>query len=362
MNCKKWIATALGLLAGGGAAWASGFHTSEFSAAHVGQATAGVTLTENAAVVAINPSAMVRLEEGWHFLGGFAVFDAEADWAALDSSGAVIESGKTVGTIPTSPHGYGVWNLGDYAVGVGLFFPFNAIAEYPADWPGRDVTIKQEINVGYNAFTGAWAIDEEISVGLAIYFIGARAELTRSLTVTPGVEIPLTFGATGDEIGFNISFLYEGDNWAVGVTHAPEYDLELNGAVRFDTSQAPGAHQHLPRLHRQHHLGHAVGDGTGGVLEGKPAQPALLFGTDGDPHRMVPLQGVAHKVRHGQAAARIRVSTQLGRYHRHQAGGQLGALPRGRYGPSDPRGDIYRRKPRSRGYPGAGGSRWRRAQ
>ena len=258
MNCKKWIATALGLLAGGGAAWASGFQTSEFSAAHVGQATAGVTLTENAAVVAINPAAMVRLEEGWHFLGGFAYFDAEADWATLNPDGTVDDSGTTVGTIPTSPHGYGVWNLGEYAVGVGLFFPFNAIAEYPADWPGKAVTIKQELNVGYNAFTGAWAVSEGISLGLAINLIGARAELTRSLIVTPGVEIPLTLGATGDEIGFNISFLYEGDNWAIGVTHAPEYDLELNGAVRFDTSQAPGLTSTFP-------------DGTASTTLGMPS-------------------------------------------------------------------------------------------
>lgn len=240
MSLKIWTATLLGLIAGGGSAWASGFYTAEFYAAQVGQALAATTLVENAGVVASNPSAMVRLEEGMHVLGGISLFDINVDYQALDASGNVSESGSSTTDVEPGPAAYGVWNMGDTAFGVGLYFPFASRAEYAPDWAGRHLLIRQEITVGYTAVSGAIKMSENTSLGIGVNFIGATALLTQSFTtLTPGEEILATLGATGETIGLSVSFLYFGENWAVGFNHNPEYDLTLDGAANFDTSSTP---------------------------------------------------------------------------------------------------------------------------
>ena len=64
-------------LFGLGTAWGSGFHTAEYHAAYFGQALSGITMTENAGVIATLPAAMVRVAEGDHVLDGLTHFDAQ---------------------------------------------------------------------------------------------------------------------------------------------------------------------------------------------------------------------------------------------------------------------------------------------
>ena len=216
-------------------AMASGFHTGEHHTAYAGQATAGLTLTENAGVVAQLPAAMVRLDKGIHALGGLNYYVPKFDYEALNTG----EKGSTTTPPVLGPFAYGVDNLGDWAFGAGLYFPFNVVIEYPLNWAGRGILTREEVNVGYMAFTGARAITDDLSLGVSLNFIGARVKLDQTQVVYPGTEVPTQLGGKGSATGFSFSALYELEHWSFAFIHSPGYDLEGEGKVLFDTSQDP---------------------------------------------------------------------------------------------------------------------------
>lgn len=241
MNWSRHFALALGaLLLLAGPAWGSGFATSEHYAGYIGQATAGMTLMENAGVVAHLPASMVRLEEGGHAMGGLVYFDPKFDWEAEG------KSGSTVTDDVISPHGFGVYNRGQYALGLGVYFPYNVDIEYPSDWPGREELVREKLVVGYTALAGAYAFNEDFSAGVTVNFINAWANLKRRIVVAPGTEIPVELGGTADTVGGSASVLYHSDHWSVGLRHSPKYTLEIDGKVKFDTSAAPGLASSFP--------------------------------------------------------------------------------------------------------------------
>lgn len=230
------IAAAL-WLALAGAAWGAGFQTAEYHAAYVGQATAGLTLLENAGMVAHLPSGMVRLPEGQYVLGGATYFVPEFEYKALESD----ETGTTTTEPILGPHGFGIYNRRDWAVGAGVYFPFNVDAEYKDTWAGRDQFTRERLIVGYTSLAGAYAINDELSVGGAVNFVDAWVQLKRRVIVSPGAEIPVELGGTGDAIAYSASVLYHTDNWSVGLTHNPKYTLQIDGTADFDTSAVPAS-------------------------------------------------------------------------------------------------------------------------
>lgn len=225
-----------------GSVQAAGFHTGEYYTAYTGQATAGLTLLENAGLMSTLPSGMVRLDEGIHALGSLTLFTPKVEYSTLDGS----ESGSNEKETTLGPHAFGVYNQGDWAVGMGMYFPFNVSIKYPKDWAGRSDLIEESLFVGYQALSGAYAINEEMSVGGSINFIGAWVQLKLIENATGGIEIPVEFGGTANEIGYNVSFLYDDGIWAAGMTYNPGYTLHGEGNVKFDTSQAPGLTGSLP--------------------------------------------------------------------------------------------------------------------
>lgn len=252
MNPMKIIASLLLCASGlllltGSQVLASGFHTAEFSASHVGQATAGLTLTENAGVVATLPAGMVRLDEGAHALAGATYF--VSDFSYTTENG---ESGSTTSAPVLGPHLYGVYNTGSLAFGMGQYFPFNVDIQYADDWEGRSELTQEKLIVGYTALTAAMGIGDSSSIGLAINAVSGWAKLKQTIRVSPGVEVPLELGGTGETIGYQASYLFQSENLTFAASHAPGYTLEIDGTVAFETSHVPGLTASFP-------------DGNGGV-------------------------------------------------------------------------------------------------
>ena len=230
------------LPAAAGTVQASGFHTAEFHTAYVGQATAGVTLTENAGVVAQLPAGMVRLDEGNHALGGFNQYVPKFDYTATNSG----ETGSTTTDPITGPFAYAVHNAGKWAAGAGLYFPFNVVIQYPDNWAGRSILTKEEVNVGYFALTGAYALNDDLSFGLAVNFIGSRVRLQQTQVVAPGTEVPTTLGGTTENLGGQFSLLYDQEHWRLALAHSPKYTISGEGNAQFDTSANPSLTSTFP--------------------------------------------------------------------------------------------------------------------
>jgi len=240
-NLKRAALALAALLALAQSAMGAGFQTAEHYAAYVGQATAGLLLTENAGVVASLPAGMVRLETGLHVMAGITHFTPSSTY----DTGT--ESGSTITEPVVGPHVYAVQHYGgNIAVGAGKYFPFNVDVEYKDDWQGAHIFTREKLIVAYNSLSGAYAINDNMSVGGSLNLIEGWVQLNQVLTVMPGTTVPVTLGGTTQDFGFNASFMYQSDNLSVGLNYQPQKTLHFEGSVDFDTSQAPGLSATFP--------------------------------------------------------------------------------------------------------------------
>lgn len=213
-------------LFGSGTAWGSGFHTAEYHAAYIGQALAGITMTENAGVIATLPAAMVRVAEGDHVLGGLTHFDAQYDATPTDTSQSpASEIGDTI----IAPHAYYLQNFQSWAWGVGLYFPFNDVIKWPQGWAGRTELVEEELNVQYLSFSGAYALNREFSFRGSLIYIDGKARIERDTDALSGFGVPfvpLQVTADDQRFGLNVSVMYDSGSVAIGLNHSPKYSLE----------------------------------------------------------------------------------------------------------------------------------------
>jgi len=234
MKRRIGYAAALVLTLGAPLAWGSGFHLEEYHAAYVGQATAGITMSESAGVVATLPAAMVRLPRGVHALGGVTRYDSRFEATGLDGS----DPAHTIHGPSVVPHLYGVHNNGDWAWGIGQYYPFGVKIAWREDWPGRRLFTEQGLSVGYTSLVGAYALGETVSLGVGLNRAAGTAVQKKftSTPLAPGIEVLTVVEAHATEWVWNLSLLHDTGTFAAALIHAPPYTLKGQGTVEF----APG--------------------------------------------------------------------------------------------------------------------------
>ncbi|MDH5752095.1 MAG: outer membrane protein transport protein, partial [Deltaproteobacteria bacterium] len=104
----------------------------------------------------------------------------------------------------------------------------------------RHLLYEEVLTVGYQNLSGAYSINDQISVGGGLNFVGAWVQLKQKIPIAPGVEIPVVLGGTASTTAFSLSGFYDNGSVAAGLTYSPGYVLNGEGNVQFDTSAAPG--------------------------------------------------------------------------------------------------------------------------
>jgi long-chain fatty acid transport protein len=219
----------------GTVAHGAGFNTPQSGASYTAQGQGGITFFDNAGLVAQNPAAMVKLAQGTHVYGGLARY--ETDYTYEDLEGG--NKASTTHDPPVAPHLYGLYNTGDWAVGTGLYLPFNSSIAWPDDWFGRDVLTRLELRTLNQPIVGAIRFGD-LSVGGGVNFISAQVELERE--VSTGGGIPAKLGGSGSTSGYNFSVLYDQGNWAAALQYNSDFTVPGDGKVQFDTSGVASAY------------------------------------------------------------------------------------------------------------------------
>jgi long-chain fatty acid transport protein len=227
MRYLSLLLSVAAVLAYSGVAAASGFQTFESDAAHTGQATAGMTMTENASVVAELPAAMVRMEGKGGSLVGATQYDPKYHAnVAVPGLSSETTTGKVV-----APHAYFVHNAKSWAWGAGLYYPYNVVVEWPSNWYLNTAVIKDEIRTQYLAFSGAYAANDQFSLGGSLIYIDLRAKLTSDANPSPAAVSPSTVDVKGTKVGYNVSGMWTADQIAVGLNHNFGYEISADGTA-----------------------------------------------------------------------------------------------------------------------------------
>lgn len=240
MKALRHFLVALSAVVLGSTVQAAGFNTPQSGASYTAQGQGGITFFDNAGLVAQNPSAMVKLDNGVHVYGGLARYESHYSYSDLDG-GNRAETNHSPATVP---HFYALYNNGDMAVGTGVYLPFNSALEWPKDWAGRDVltsirlaTLNQPIVVA-----GKFG---NFSVGGGLDFYAAQVELEREVIYSGQDSFTATLGGSGNGTGYNASLLYDGGTVAFAASYHSRFTIAGDGKANFDTSDAPPVYTNL---------------------------------------------------------------------------------------------------------------------
>lgn len=205
---------------------AAGFSIFEAGARALGMGGALTARADDPSAIFFNPAGIARLDNTQVYLGGSLIF-ASTDFSGADPSPGAGMDGKT-GTMvfyPVNLHATHKFS-NDIAVGIGLFnnFGLGQDWEYPATFPGRDITFKVQLVTWNLNPTIAWAPNEMFSVGAGVQILYLDVDINRYIVTTgsPGINVGgVNLNANDVSAGFN-----------VGVQACPNDDVVLGASFR----------------------------------------------------------------------------------------------------------------------------------
>lgn len=226
----------------------AGFQLKEQSGSLQGLSFAGASAkADDASVMFYNPAGITRLKgtqghanislikPSAKFKNDVSGFTAAAALGATAHT-ATDGNGGDAGSLAAVPALYAVSSM-DNGVRYGLAIntPYGLTTEYDEGWVGRYHAIKSELVTINVAPTVAWKVNEEWSVGGAINFQYASAELTNATRLNnAGLPDALTT-LSGDDLGFGfrVGTMYEpSENTRIGLAYQSGIHHKLEGEVR----------------------------------------------------------------------------------------------------------------------------------
>ena len=267
-NNRKIRASAIALAVMGtlfvGQAAASGFQLREQSVKNLGKSSAGSMVGKDAAVVSLNPAAMVNLDKN----------TIQADLTVIDLSAKFTGGGAILGN-PLKPLSGG--NGGDpgdptlvpnmaavfpmhgalegLTLGASLGAPFGLATEYDNGWVGRYRALKSDVKTMDLTLSAALKLGDGVSIGAGFIWERAQATLTKAIDFGTAIcaasnpancfnpsypfqpqSLDGAFEVKGadNSIGFVVGAqIAPNDKLAIGVSYRSEIKHELKGDLDF---------------------------------------------------------------------------------------------------------------------------------
>lgn len=268
-NNRKIRASALALAVIGtllaGQAMASGFQLREQSVKNLGRSSAGSMVGKDAAVVSLNPAAMVNLDKNT-FQADLTVIDLNAKFTGggtiLGNPAASLSGGN--GGDPGDPtlvpnmaavfpmHGA----LEGLTLGASVGAPFGLSTNYDKNWVGRYRALESDVKTVDLTLSAALKLSDGISIGAGV--IWERGEATLSKAIDFGTAIcagsgnplncfnpsypfkpqqldgSLTVKGSDNGIGYVVGAqIAPSDSLTIGVSYRSEIKHELKGSLDF---------------------------------------------------------------------------------------------------------------------------------
>ena len=241
----------------GNAALASGYNFGTQSARNMGTANAGAAEAADASTIYYNPAGLTNVE-GTTASVDLAVVAPKSSFnftQATTGAGVAVNPASNGGKFLDThyvPHAYFSKQINDkYTVGVGVFVPFGASADFDSDFAGRYYIRQTELqSVNINP-TLAIKLDDRNSVGIGVSAQYFDASLERDYNIralvasNPATAAAAGFYAgasdshakvTGNDwgYGFNLGYMFKpNDDTRIGVAYRSQIKHELKGDVTF---------------------------------------------------------------------------------------------------------------------------------
>lgn len=220
---------------------AAGFGLAEVSGSGLGNAFAGgAAVAEDASSIYTNPASMTYVQ-GMQAVGALHLIKPNAEF---NNEGSVPGTFRTLGgeggdaaDLAFVPNMYFKMDINDNVkFGVGINAPFGLKTEYDKTWLGRFQGIKSDLKTININPAIAFKVNDQLSLGVGVSAMYAKAELTSAVNVGPG-PIERKSKVEGDDwgFGFNLGAIYQvTTDTRLGVSYRSKVKQELEGESKSD--------------------------------------------------------------------------------------------------------------------------------
>jgi len=222
--------------------FASGFQLNEHGARAMGQGGAFAARSSDLSAMYFNPAGLANQKGLRAYVGGTMILPKTSFTSA---AGKLTDMVSQTFLIPSIYLGYGMEN--GLSFGVGFNAPFGLGTEWPANWDGRLVAVKTDLqNLAINP-TIAYKVSEQFMIGVGMSYTFSKVEMGYDIGTYSSLAPPtpaatpghIALDATGNGINFNVGAIYKPlPEMSIGASYRHSTKIDYEGTAAFTNMQA----------------------------------------------------------------------------------------------------------------------------
>jgi long-chain fatty acid transport protein len=216
------------------AAFGGGFQLNEHGARALGQAGAFAARASDLSAIYFNPAGLA-FQKGAQVYVGVTLIMPKTSFFGPDQLNTNQET-KMVSQTFNPINVYASCQItDDLVVGMGVNNPYGLGTEWPADWSGRFISTKVDLQTFFFTPTIAYKLGDKFSIGVGMNYATGKVTLKRVLSDPFDPHANASIEANGTGIGWNAGAMYKAPNdFSIGVSYRSQVKIDANGTAVFD--------------------------------------------------------------------------------------------------------------------------------
>jgi long-chain fatty acid transport protein len=216
------------------AAFSGGFQLNEHGARAMGQGGAFAARASDLSAMYFNPAGLAY-QQGTQLLVGATLIVPKISFYGPDQLNTNQET-KMVSQTFNPINVYASYQITDDLVaGVGVNNPYGLGTEWPADWSGRFISTKVDLQTFFFTPTLAYKFSDKFSIGVGMNYVTGKVTIKRVASDPFDPHANVTIEANGTAIGFNVGAMYKlSDEISIGASYRSQAKIDANGTATFD--------------------------------------------------------------------------------------------------------------------------------
>ena len=219
-------------------ATAGGFQLNEHGARAMGMGGAFAARASDLSAIYFNPAGLA-FQKGRQVYVGVTLIAPSSTFYGPDQLNTNQET-KMKSQVFNPINVYGSYRItDDLIVGFGVNNPYGLGTEWPADWSGRFISTKVNLETFFFSPTVAYKVSDRFSLGVGMNYVTGKVTLKRVLSDPFDPHANVTVEATGSSIGWNSGALYKAtDNLSIGASYRSEAKIDAEGTATFEPNRS----------------------------------------------------------------------------------------------------------------------------
>jgi long-chain fatty acid transport protein len=215
-------------------ALSGGFQLNEHGARAMGQGGAFAARASDLSAIYFNPAGLAY-QKGAQVYVGVTLIMPKTSFFGPDQLNTNQET-KMVSQAFNPINVYASYQITDDLVfGVGVNNPYGLGTEWPADWSGKFISTKVDLQTFFYSPTLAYKLTDKFSVGVGMNYVTGKVTLKRVLSDPFDPHANASIEANGTGIGWNVGVLYKAStDLSIGVSYRSQVKIDANGTATFD--------------------------------------------------------------------------------------------------------------------------------